>query len=205
MPGQFESILDKLQRKLGKQTIRKASTIARPKPKLNVIQMQAINDFMKRNPRADGGRIGFLKAGLVKGGSRTDAKFRGKYGVRTAVTVPENTPGYLGKSGEQVIFNTKADAERFIKEDAADLRQAAQESKKRSPVMETRLQKIKDIYKNLKASGQKKVYLDDIIDQLKNEKTVFGTGKRGIQTEQTEIKSRTNFCLLYTSPSPRDS
>ena len=57
MPGQFESILDKLQRKLGKQTIRKASTIARPKPRPDVIQMQAINDFMRRNPRAGGGLL----------------------------------------------------------------------------------------------------------------------------------------------------
>ena len=57
MPGQFESILDKLQRKLGKQTIRKASSIARPKPRPDVIQMQAINDFMKRNPRAGGGLL----------------------------------------------------------------------------------------------------------------------------------------------------
>ena len=57
MPGQFESILDKLQRKLGKQTIRKASTIARPKPRPDVIQMQAINDFVRRNPRAGGGLL----------------------------------------------------------------------------------------------------------------------------------------------------
>ena len=57
MPGQFENILDKLQRKLGKQTIRKASTIARPKPRPDVIQMQAINDFIKRNPRAGGGLL----------------------------------------------------------------------------------------------------------------------------------------------------
>ena len=67
MPGQFESILDKLQAKLGKQTIRKASTIARPKPKPNVIQMQAINDFIKRNPRADGGSVnGSYEAALRK-------------------------------------------------------------------------------------------------------------------------------------------
>ena len=57
MPGQFESILDKLQAKLGKQTIRKASTIARPKPRPDVIQMQAINDFVRRNPRAGGGLL----------------------------------------------------------------------------------------------------------------------------------------------------
>ena len=234
MPGQFESILDKLQAKLGKQTIRKASTINRPRPKREVQQIQIFNEFNRRNPRADGGllngsseeaaasafrkkveelmddgydfgeavreamrqgyqdggRIGFLKAGLVKGGSRTAPEFRGKYGVRTAVTVPENTPGYLGRSGEQIIFNTKADAERFIKEDAADLRQAAQESKKRSPVIEARLQKIRDFVKAEKKAGKKTIYLDDIIDHLQGEKTVFGTGKRGIQTEQTELKKK---------------
>ena len=55
MLGEFESILTKLQGKLGKQTIKRASTINRPRPKLNVIQIKAINDFVKRNPRADGG------------------------------------------------------------------------------------------------------------------------------------------------------
>ena len=55
MPGQFESILDKLQAKLGKQTIRKASTIARPKPKFEVQQIKLFNEFAKRNPRANGG------------------------------------------------------------------------------------------------------------------------------------------------------
>jgi len=57
MPGEFENILTKLQGKLGKQTIRRASTIARPKPRPDVIQIQAINDFMRRNSRADGGSV----------------------------------------------------------------------------------------------------------------------------------------------------
>ena len=57
MPGQFESILDKLQKKLGKQTIRKASTIARPKPRPDVVEMNLFNEFAKRNPRADGGLL----------------------------------------------------------------------------------------------------------------------------------------------------
>ena len=67
MPGQFEGILDKLQTKLGKQTIKRASTINRPRPKLNVIQIKAINDFVKRNPRADGGSVnGSYEAALRK-------------------------------------------------------------------------------------------------------------------------------------------
>ena len=67
MPGEFESILTKLQGKLGKQTIKRASTINRPRPKLNVIQIKAINDFVKRNPRADGGSVnGSYEAALRK-------------------------------------------------------------------------------------------------------------------------------------------
>jgi hypothetical protein len=42
-----------------------ASDIARPAPKQNVIEIDALNAFMKRNPRADGGRINFNKAGVV--------------------------------------------------------------------------------------------------------------------------------------------
>ena len=57
MPGQFEGILDKLQSKLGKQTIKRASTINRPRPKKEVIEIQAINNFIKRNPKADGGSV----------------------------------------------------------------------------------------------------------------------------------------------------
>ena len=57
MPGQFEGILDKLQTKLGKQTIKRASTINRPRPKREVIEIQAINDFVRRNPKADGGSV----------------------------------------------------------------------------------------------------------------------------------------------------
>jgi len=41
MPGQFEGILDKLQTKLGKQTIKRASTINRPRPKFEVQQIKS--------------------------------------------------------------------------------------------------------------------------------------------------------------------
>ena len=43
--------------------------------------------------------------------------FINKFGFRTLYTVPEGTPGFLGKAGERSVFNTKADALRFIKED----------------------------------------------------------------------------------------
>ena len=187
----------------------KASEAPQPPVRPDVQEIEAINRFMRDNPveKAEGGmiggetiegknygnRTGFAEPKLIIGGSRTDPKFRGKYGVRTNLTVPADTQGYLGRTGEQAVFATEADAQKFIDEDIKKLFLESQASKKRSPVIEARLEKIKEIYNNLKALNPKKIYLDDIIDQLKGEKTVFGTGKRGIQTEQTEIKAKTSF------------
>jgi hypothetical protein len=42
-----------------------ADQINRPEPKQEVKNIELVNDFMKRNPRADGGRIGYNRAGLV--------------------------------------------------------------------------------------------------------------------------------------------
>ena len=184
----------------------RASEAPQPPPRQEVLDREAINRFIRDN-NAQGGmigggvisgedygnRTGFVEPKLIVGSSRTPLEFRGMFGVRTTLTVPTNTPGYLGRTGEQAVFATKTDAQRFINEDMKELNLKAQASKTRSPVMETRLQKIKDIYKKLKASGQKKIYLDDILDQLEGEKSAFGTGKRGIQTEQTKIESRSNF------------
>ena len=67
MPGQFEGILDKLQTKLGKQTIKRASTINRPRPKFEVQQIDIFNKFNRRNPKADGGSVnGSYEAALRK-------------------------------------------------------------------------------------------------------------------------------------------
>jgi len=114
-------------------------------------------------------RVKLAEAGFIKGGSRTPPEFKGKWGVRTSLTVPKNTQGYLGRSGEQAVFATEADAQRFIDEDIQKLNKIAQESKKRSPVIETRLQKIKDFVKAEKKAGKKKIYLDDIIEHLEGE------------------------------------
>jgi hypothetical protein len=140
-----------------------------------------------------GNRTGFVEPKLIIGGSRTPLEFKGKHGVRTALIVPPNTAGYLGRTGEQAVFATKEDAQRFINEDMEKLNLETQKNKQRSPVIETRLEKIKNIYKTLKASGQKKVFLNDILDQLVGEKSVYGTGKRGIQTEQSTLDSRVTF------------
>ena len=138
-----------------------------------------------------GNRTGFVDPKLIIGGSRTPPQFKGMFGVRTSLTVPENTQGYLGMSGEQAVFATEADAQRFIDEDIQKLNKIAQENKKRSPVIEKRLEDIREYVKNLKASGSKKIYLDDIIDNFIGSKTVFGTGR--YQDDQTEIKSRVSI------------
>ena len=184
----------------------RASEAPQPPPRPEVLDREAINRFMRDN-NAQGGmigggvisgenygdRTGFVEPKLIVGGSRTPLEFKGMFGVRTALTVPTNTPGYLGRTGEQAVFATKTDAQRFINEDMKELNLKAQASKTRSPVIEARLEKIKDIYKNLKALNPKKIYINDILDQLEGEKSVFGTGKRGIQTEQTKIESRQNL------------
>ena len=66
MPGEFESILTKLQGKLGKQTIRRASTINRPRPKREVQQIQIFNEFNRRNPKADGGSVNGSEAAALR-------------------------------------------------------------------------------------------------------------------------------------------
>jgi len=119
-----------------------------------------------------GNRTGFVEPKLIIGGSRTPPEFKGMFGVRTFLTVPENTQGYLGRSGEQVVFATKADAQKFIKDDLKKLYLEAQTNKKRNPIIEKRLEDIREYVKNLKSSG-KKIYLEDIIDNFLGSKSVF--------------------------------
>ena len=49
-----------------KDKVKFASDIARPEPKPIVKEIELFNKFNKRNPQADGGRIGFKKAAYVK-------------------------------------------------------------------------------------------------------------------------------------------
>jgi len=77
-----------------------------------------------------GNRTGFVDPKLIIGGSRTPPQFKGMFGVRTSLTVPENTQGYLGMSGEQAVFATEADAQRFIDEDIQKLNKIHKKIKK---------------------------------------------------------------------------
>jgi len=62
-----------------------------------------------------GNRTGFVDPKLIIGGSRTPPQFKGMFGVRTSLTVPENTQGYLGMSGEQAVFATETDAQKIYR------------------------------------------------------------------------------------------
>ena len=51
-----------------------ASDLTQPEPKKEIVEIDAINEFMKRNPRADGGRIGFQEAGFVISSNKQKTK-----------------------------------------------------------------------------------------------------------------------------------
>ena len=52
--------------KKGLPQLRTADEIKQPPVRKDVEDIQAINEFNKRNPRADGGRIGFEYGGITK-------------------------------------------------------------------------------------------------------------------------------------------
>jgi len=68
-PKEYKQMMDYLTRSGVRKQIKFASDIARPNPKPQVQEIDAINAFMRRNPinKAEGGRIGFKVPGLVKG------------------------------------------------------------------------------------------------------------------------------------------
>ena len=67
-PKEYKQMMDYLTRSGVRKQVKFASDIARPDPKPVVKEIELFNAFNRRNPKADGGRIGFRK-GLS---SRTD-------------------------------------------------------------------------------------------------------------------------------------
>ena len=51
-----------------------ASDLTKPEPKKEIVEIDAINSFVNRNPRADGGRIGFQEAGFVISSNKQKTK-----------------------------------------------------------------------------------------------------------------------------------
>ena len=65
--AESDKIKDAMNKKYGPGTMKYGSEISQPPQRPDVIEIDAINAFMKRNPAAEGGRIGFYKAGFVEG------------------------------------------------------------------------------------------------------------------------------------------
>ena len=156
----------------------RASEAPQPPPRQEVLDREAINRFIRDN-RAQGGmigggvisgedygnRTGFVEPKLIVGGSRTPLEFRGMFGVRTNATVPTNTPGYLGKSGEQAVFATKTDAQRFINEDLDSLIRAGRA--RFTGYSKEYTKSLEDIKSYVKSQGgPSKLFLSDLVEMF---------------------------------------
>jgi hypothetical protein len=67
-PKEYKQMMDYLTRSGVRKQVKFASDIARPDPKPQVKEIELFNEFNKRNLKADGGRIGFMKGELVTQG-----------------------------------------------------------------------------------------------------------------------------------------
>ena len=57
--AETDKIKEEMNKKFGSGTIKYGSEISQPPARPDVIEMDAVNAFMKRNPAAEGGRMGF--------------------------------------------------------------------------------------------------------------------------------------------------
>jgi len=115
-PKEYKMMMDYLTRSGIRKQIKFASDIARPDPKPVVKEIELFNEFNKRNPRADGGRIEFKK------GERADLELENltrmenakEKGVRT-----RNASGFKALPGYDNItytdFRNKETGEVFRK------------------------------------------------------------------------------------------
>ena len=58
-PKEYKQMMDYLTRSGVRKQVKFASDIARPDPKPQVKEIKLFNEFNKRNPKADGGRVPF--------------------------------------------------------------------------------------------------------------------------------------------------
>ena len=64
--AETDEIKNMINKKYGSGTMKYGSEISQPPQRPDVIEIDAVNAFMKRNPRAEGGRMGFEKGLLVE-------------------------------------------------------------------------------------------------------------------------------------------
>jgi len=180
-PKEYKQMMDYLTRSGVKKQVKFASDIARPDPKPQVKEIELFNAFNRRNPRADGGMLVKPSADGSRPGYAAPSGYqpkieqiknprnpllKNKFGFRTLYDIPEGTPGYLGKAGERRVFNTKADAKRFIKEDLPKII---------SPVRadETKIAQVKKLFEEGKTNQQ-------VSDKLKIDTTTVKRIKKDL-------------------------
>ena len=158
--------------KKGLPQLRTADEIKQPPVRKDVEDIQAINEFNKRNPRADGGRIGFSKAGVVKKG-RVGGEYEGLFGVGGVKnrSAADNIPGATKFGQETVYFKTEKEAKNFIKNFDKYKKDPVKSGLTRSddPV---RLKKIDDYVKKYEKDFGRKPSARNIRDNLNEQRRV---------------------------------
>jgi len=144
---------------------------------------------------------------------------KNKFGFRTLYNIPEGTPGFLGKAGERSVFNTKADALRFIKEDLpkiiapvradetkiAQIKKLFEEGKTNQQVataLKTNVTTVKRIKKDLGLDVVKKTQLDTIKQKFLKLKNLAEETNKGFKYVQ--MKDLLEQVGLRGSYSPSD-
>jgi hypothetical protein len=136
MDEKFLNKIVELQNLFDEGVLTTADKIPQPETRQDVEEIEAINAFMKRNPRADGGRIGFAEgppnvrgavANLARrmdsinelynmyGKSNVDKAFKAKHGIALQEIAKKTTHSYKGKESKvtDLISNFKR---KFIRE-----------------------------------------------------------------------------------------
>jgi len=144
---------------------------------------------------------------------------KNKFGFRTLYDIPEGTPGYLGKAGERAVFNTKVDAQRFIKEDLpkiisptrADEAKLAQAKKlfaegktnqQVATALKTNLSTVKRIKKDLNLDVVKKKQLESIKQKFLKLKDLVEESNKGFK--HIQLKELLGQAGLRTNPAVSD-
>ena len=136
MDEKFLNKIVELQNLFDEGVLTTADKIPQPETRQDVEEIEAINAFMKRNPRADGGRIGFAEgppnvrgavANLARrmdsinelynmyGKSNVDKAFKAKHGIALQEIAKKTTHSYKGKESKvtDLISNFKR---KFVRE-----------------------------------------------------------------------------------------
>ena len=143
-----------------------ASDLVNPDPRKDVIEIDAINSFIKRNPRADGGRIGFnegLKVAAEKANLDSRAKsileYQDKFGKETLDNIAQTKHG---KNFSQLNTNQLNNLKRRV----IKFENFIKENNRMPTEDEARKTGRKDRNKTIFGTGTKEVTEQDVRNKL---------------------------------------